>query len=108
MDDNGEEAMNRRACLAAAIPAMALGFVQPAIAQNRDGRTFAAIRRGKYKPGAAEEFAKRVRTGALPILTAIAGFKAYYLMFGADDTVMSITLVASKAAAEEANQKVLP
>ena len=28
---------------------------------------FAAIRRGKVKPGMAEEFAKRVKAGALPV-----------------------------------------
>jgi len=77
-------------------------------AQIQDDRLFSAIRRGKHKPGAAEEFAQRVKAGALPQLTAISGFKGYYLMFGADDTVTSITLFASKASAEEANRKVLP
>ncbi len=74
----------------------------------QDTRLFSAIRRGKHKPGVAQEFAQRVKAGALPQLTAIPGFRGYYLMFGADDSVMSITLFASKASAEEANRKVLP
>ncbi len=77
-------------------------------AQSQDDQTFAAIRRGKLKPGMAEEFAKRVNIGAVPVLTAMAGFKAYYLIFGFDDTVTAFTLFASKAAAEESNQKLLP
>jgi hypothetical protein len=32
------------------------------------GQLFAAIRRGKVKPGMAEEFAKRVKAGALPVM----------------------------------------
>jgi hypothetical protein len=32
------------------------------------GQLFAAIRRGKVKPGMADEFAKRVKAGALPVM----------------------------------------
>jgi hypothetical protein len=70
--------------------------------------TFAAIRRGKLKPGMAEEFAKRVRAGAVPILTKLPGFKAYYLVFGGEDTVMAVSLFTSKAAAEQSNAKLMP
>lgn len=77
-------------------------------AQSQEGPAFAAIRRGKLKPGMAEEFVKRVKAGAVPVLTGIAGFRAYYLIFGADDTVTAITLFASKAGAEASNQNLLP
>jgi hypothetical protein len=35
--------------------------------------TFAAIRRGKLKPGMADEFGKRVKAGAVPVLTKLPG-----------------------------------
>ena len=49
---------------------------------------FAEIRRGKVKPGMAQEFAKRVEAGALPVMKSMDGFKGYYLVFGADDTII--------------------
>ena len=69
---------------------------------------FAAIRRGKLKPGMADEFAKRVKAGAAPVLTKLPGFKAYYLVFGGEDTVMAVSLFTSKAAAEQSNAKLMP
>src|SRR5438132_8469098 len=69
---------------------------------------FAAIRRGKLKPGMADEFAKRVKAGAVPVLTKLPGFKAYYLVFGEEDTVMAVSLFTSKTAAEQSNAKLMP
>ena len=69
---------------------------------------FAAIRRGKLKPGMADEFKKRVEADAVPVLTKLPGFKAYYLVFGADEAVMAVSLFTSKTAAEESNQKLMP
>ncbi len=69
---------------------------------------FAAVRRGKLKPGMGDEFAKRVKTGALPALKKIAGYQRYYLIFGADGAITAVTLFASKAGAEESNTKLLP
>jgi hypothetical protein len=69
---------------------------------------FAAIRRGKLKPGMAEEFAKRVKAGAVPVLTKLPGFKAYYLVFGGEDTVMAVSLFASKKAAEDSQARLMP
>ena len=37
---------------------------------------FAAIRRGKVKPGMQQEFAKRVEASALPVMKKMDGFKA--------------------------------
>ena len=76
--------------------------------RNEVGRTFAAIRRGKLKPGMGEEFAKRVKAGALPIMKKMAGFKAYYLVMGADDTIMAVSLFTNKAVAEASTQKLMP
>lgn len=70
-------------------------------------KLFAAIRRGKLKPGMAGEYAKRIETGALPILKKMDGFKGYYLIVGADDTVAAVSLFTNKAAAEAAAQTMM-
>ena len=69
---------------------------------------FAAIRKGKLKPGMGEEFAKRVKAGALPLMKSMDGFKAYYLVLGADDTVMAVSIYANKASAEGSTPKLMP
>jgi Antibiotic biosynthesis monooxygenase len=69
---------------------------------------FAAIRRAKVKPGMSGEFAKRVEAGALPVMKKMDGFKAYYLVFGADDTVIAISLFTNKAVAESSTQSLMP
>jgi len=71
-------------------------------------RLFAAIRRGKLKPGMGDEFAKRVRAGAVPVLTRLPGFKAYYLVFGGEDMVMAVSLFTSRAAAEDSQARLMP
>ena len=72
------------------------------------GAMFAAIRRGKLKPGMAGEFAKRVEAGALPAMKKMDGFKAYYLVMAADDTVVAVSLFTNKAVAEGSTQKLMP
>jgi hypothetical protein len=69
---------------------------------------FAAIRRGKLKPGMADEFAKRVKAGALPVMKEMDGFKAYYLVVGADDTVVAVSLFTNKTVAEGSTLKLMP
>jgi hypothetical protein len=69
---------------------------------------FAAIRRAKMKPGMSGEFAKRVEAGAVPILKKMDGFKAFYMVYGPDDVVFSITLLTNKTAAEGATEKLMP
>ena len=64
------------------------------------GQLFAAIRRGKVKPGMAAEFAKRVKEGALPVMQKMDGFKGYYLVAGADDTIIAVSLFTNKAVAD--------
>jgi hypothetical protein len=71
-------------------------------------KLFAAIRRGKVKPGMAGEFAKRVAAGALPVMKKMEGFKAYFLVAGADDTIMAISLFTNKAVAQTSTQTLMP
>ena len=73
-----------------------------------EGRMFAAIRRGKVKPGMADEFAKRVKNGALPAMKKMDGFKAYYLVMGADNTVIAVSLYTNKVVAEGSTQELMP
>ena len=69
---------------------------------------FAAIRRGKVKPGMAAEFAKRVEAGALPVLKTMDGFQGYYLISGADDTVVAVSLFTNQAVAQSSTQTLMP
>ena len=69
---------------------------------------FAAIRRGKVKPGMANEFAKRVKAGALPAMQKMDGFKGYYLVAAADDTIIAVPLFDNKSVAETSTQTLMP
>ena len=69
---------------------------------------FAAIRRGKVKPGMAEEFGKRVKAGALPVMQKMDGFKGYYLVSGGDDTIIAISLFTNEAVAKTSTQTLMP
>jgi hypothetical protein len=69
---------------------------------------FAAIRRGKVKSGMAGEFAKRVQAGAVPAMQKMHGFKGYYLIAGADDTIIAVSLFTNKAVAETSTRTLMP
>jgi hypothetical protein len=69
---------------------------------------FAAIRRGKVKPGMGAEFARRVQAGALPVMKQMDGFKGYHLVITPDDTVMAVSLFTNKATAETSTQRLMP
>jgi hypothetical protein len=71
-------------------------------------KLFAAIRRGKVKPGMAGEFAKRVGAGALPVMRKMDGFKAYYLIAAADDTIIAVSLFTNKTVAETSTATLMP
>ncbi len=69
---------------------------------------FAAIRRGKVKPGMAAEFANRVKTGALPVMQKMDGFKGYYLIAANDDIIIAVSLFTNKSVAESSTQTLMP
>jgi hypothetical protein len=69
---------------------------------------FAAIRRAKVKPGMADEFARRVKAGALPVMQKMGGFKGYYLVAAADDTIIAVSLFTNKGVAETSTQTLMP
>ena len=71
-------------------------------------KLFAAIRRGKVKPGMAGEFAKRVEAGALPVMRKMDGFKGYYLIAGDDDTIIAVSLFTNRSVAETSTATLMP
>ena len=65
---------------------------------------YVVIRR--YAPGArADEVARRVGEGLVPILTKLPGFRAYYCFVGEDGRPVSVSIVESRAAAVVANER---
>lgn len=66
---------------------------------------YAAIRQAKAKPGHAEELASTIKEGAIPIVSAVAGFRAYYVVYAPDDTVTAISIFDDHAGAEESNRQ---
>jgi hypothetical protein len=68
---------------------------------------YAAIRQGKAKIGMAEELATRIKEGAVPIISDVPGFQAYYVVYAPDDTVTAISIFDNYASAEESNRRAL-
>ena len=68
---------------------------------------YAAIRQGKAKAGKAEELTQKIKEGAIPIISDVEGFMAYYVVYAPDDTVVAISLFNNYASAEESNRRAL-
>ncbi|HKS20026.1 MAG TPA: antibiotic biosynthesis monooxygenase [Bradyrhizobium sp.] len=66
---------------------------------------YAAIRQAKAKTGMAEELARRIKEGAIPIISDVEGFMAYYVVYAPDDTVTAISIFNNVAGAEESNKR---
>jgi hypothetical protein len=62
---------------------------------------YASIRQGKAKAGMAEELTRRIKEGAIPIISDVDGFMAYYVVYAPDDTVTAISIFKDFAGAEE-------
>ena len=68
---------------------------------------YAAIRQGKAKPGMVEELARIIKEGAIPVISDVEGFMAYYVVYAPDDTVTAISIFNQYAQAAEANKRVV-
>ncbi len=68
---------------------------------------YASIRQGKAKPGLVEELTRRIKEGAIPIISDVEGFRAYYVVYAGDDTVTAISIFNDYAGAEESNRRAL-
>jgi hypothetical protein len=66
---------------------------------------YAAIRQAKAKAGKAEELARTIKEGAIPIISDVPGFRAYYVVYASDDTVTAISVFNDHAGAEESNRR---
>jgi hypothetical protein len=66
---------------------------------------YAAIRQSKARTGMAEELARRTKEGAIPIISDVEGFMAYYVVYAPDDTVTAISIFNNYAGAEESNRR---
>jgi hypothetical protein len=73
----------------------------------KEGAVYAAIRQAKAKTGMAEELSRRIKEGAIPIISDVPGFKAYYVVYAPDDTVTAISIFNDYAGAEESNKRAL-
>lgn len=65
---------------------------------------FVAIRRGKSKPGAINELARRLQEGSVPIIRNLPGFVTYYFVNLGNDEGQSMTVYETKDAAEQSNK----
>ena len=63
---------------------------------------YAAIRQGKAKSGTAEELARSIKEGAIPIISDVPGFMAYYVVYAL--TIPSQRLASSTITQERRSQ----
>ena len=68
---------------------------------------YAGIRQGKARPGKAEELATKIKEGVIPLVSDVAGFIAYYVVYAPDDTLTAISIFDNVEAAEESNRRAL-
>ena len=68
---------------------------------------YASIRQAKAKTGMVEELTRRIKEGAIPIISDVDGFMAYYVVYAPDDTVTAISIFKDYAGAEESNRRAL-
>ena len=59
------------------------------------GSMFTIIRKFRLTRGSAVEVSRRVREGFVPLLQGLPGFKAYYLLEGGPDVLISVRVFDS-------------
>lgn len=64
---------------------------------------FTSIRKYNVKRGSAEEYARRVQEGFVPLLRQMPGFRGYYLLDGGPDVVITISMFDSPDEAVASN-----
>jgi hypothetical protein len=80
---------------------------RPISFSRKEDHMYAAIRQAKAKTGTAEELARRIKEGAIPIVSDVEGFMAYYVVYAPDDTVTAISIFNKYQEAEEANRRMI-
>jgi len=66
---------------------------------------FTSIRKYHVRRGSAEELARRVREGFVPLMRQMQGFKGYYLLDGGPDVLITISMFDSADEAFASNEK---
>jgi hypothetical protein len=55
----------------------------------------------------AEELTRRIKEGAIPIISDVEGFRGYYVVYAPDDAVTAISIFNDYAGAEESNRRAM-
>ena len=64
--------------------------------------------KAKQRLAKADELARKIKEEALHIISAVPGFRAYYVIYAPDDTVTAISIFDDYAGAVELNNRLLP
>jgi len=73
-------------------------------ARTGEEKMFTIIRKFRLSRGSADEVTRRVRTGFVPLLRDLPGFKHYYLLDGGPDTLISVRVFDSADQALASNE----
>jgi heme-degrading monooxygenase HmoA len=65
---------------------------------------FTSIRKYNVRRGSAEELARRVRKGFVPLVRQMPGFRGYYLLDGGPDVLITISMFDSADEAFASNE----
>ncbi len=66
---------------------------------------YTSIRRYKIGAGSMDELMQIVNEGAVPIIRAVPGFIAYYVLDAGEDVIASISVFENQAGADESNRR---
>ena len=66
---------------------------------------FTSIRKYRVRQGSAEELARRVQEGFVPLVQQMRGFKGYYLLDGGPGVLITISVFDSADEALASNEK---
>lgn len=66
---------------------------------------FTSIRKYKVRRGMAAELARRVHDGFVPLMRRIPGFRAYYLLDGGPDVLITVSMFDSLDEALASNEE---
>jgi hypothetical protein len=68
-------------------------------------KVFSSIRKYHVRRGAAEELARRVEEGFVPLIRQTEGFRSYYLLDGGPDVLITISFFDSADESFASNEK---
>ena len=71
---------------------------------DKEQAVYAALRWYNVEPGMAEEMARRVRDGFVPLISSAPGYKGYYLIKSSNAVVITVGIFEHKAAAEQSHR----